>query len=69
MRIGMAQTNPVFGDVKANVTNMIKLMEQKKDETDLIVFPELALTGYLLKDQLYDVWMRDENVHFTIRQL
>jgi predicted amidohydrolase len=55
MRIGIAQTNPIFGDVKSNVRNTLNLMQQKKDEADLIVFPELSLTGYLLKDKLFDV--------------
>jgi predicted amidohydrolase len=55
MRIGMAQTHPVFGDVQANVAKTLQLMQQKKEEVDLIVFPELSLSGYLLKDKLYDV--------------
>ncbi len=55
MRVTMAQTNPVFGDVQENLENMITLIYQYKNETDLIVFPELSLTGYLLKEKVYDL--------------
>lgn len=55
MRLAMAQTNPVLGDVKANLTKMLELMDEYSGQADLLVFPELSLTGYMLKNQLYDV--------------
>src|SRR3989339_515792 len=44
MKISFAQFRPVFGDVRANVNKMTELLS--KTDTDLIVFPELATSGY-----------------------
>lgn len=47
MKICIAQTKPVKGDIEKNTLNHIKLIEVAADEkVDLIVFPELSLTGY-----------------------
>jgi predicted amidohydrolase len=49
MKIAMCQTNPVLLDVKANVAAVIDKIHACKDMgADLIVFPELALTGYFV---------------------
>lgn len=44
IRIGCVQTNPVFGDIESN----LKKFEQfvSKAEADLLIFPELAFSGY-----------------------
>lgn len=55
MKVGIAQVAPVFGDIEANLSEMISLMEKYQGKTDLLVFPELSLTGYDLKGQLFDV--------------
>ncbi len=45
----MCQTNPVLLDVQANVENVIeKISYCKQKGANLIVFPELALTGYFV---------------------
>jgi len=49
MKIAMCQTNPVLLDVPANVENTIEKIKKCKEKgADLIVFPELALTGYFV---------------------
>ncbi|MCA1794625.1 MAG: nitrilase-related carbon-nitrogen hydrolase [Desulfotignum sp.] len=49
MKIAMCQTNPVLLDVQANVENVIeKISHCKEKGANLIVFPELALTGYFV---------------------
>lgn len=55
MKIGMAQTSPILGDVRANLTKMLEIMKDHQGKVDLLIFPELSLTGYSLKNQLYDV--------------
>ena len=51
MKIALAQISPILQDMKKNVNRHLKLMEKaKKEKADLIVFPELSLTGYTLKD-------------------
>ena len=51
----MGQINPVVGDVSGNVDQIIKAAEQARDElhADLVVFPELTLTGYPPEDLLH----------------
>lgn len=44
MKIGFAQFSPVFGEVETNIKTMEHLIATSK--ADLLVFPELATTGY-----------------------
>ncbi|NSL53311.1 nitrilase-related carbon-nitrogen hydrolase [Calidifontibacillus erzurumensis] len=55
MKIAIAQTNPKPGDIRRNLEQMLNFMKELKGQTDLLIFPELSLTGYSLKDQLYEV--------------
>lgn len=56
MRIGLAQIRPHLGQLERNVHLHIQMIEQAKDQdVDLLVFPELSLTGYHLLDLTYDV--------------
>jgi predicted amidohydrolase len=55
MRIGMAQTNPTLLDVEANVKNTIDLMQRYNHDSDLLIFPELSLSGYLVRDRADEV--------------
>lgn len=49
--IGLAQIHPTLGDVEKNLAIVLETVEEaRKAEVDLLVFPELALTGYFLKD-------------------
>jgi len=50
----MGQINPVVGDVSGNVKKIIKAAKEAQDihNADLIVFPELTLTGYPPEDLL-----------------
>uniref|UniRef100_A0A7V3ZU28 Glutamine-dependent NAD(+) synthetase n=1 Tax=candidate division WOR-3 bacterium TaxID=2052148 RepID=A0A7V3ZU28_UNCW3 len=53
MRIGVAQLNSTIGDFKGNlqkVINTIRIAKQR--DINLLVFPELFLTGYFPKDLL-----------------
>lgn len=47
MKIAVAQTRPVKGDIAANILEHLKLIElASTDGTDAVFFPELSLTGY-----------------------
>jgi predicted amidohydrolase len=47
MKICVAQTRPVTGDIKANIDNHKKLIALAvSHDADIIIFPELSLTGY-----------------------
>ena len=47
IRIAMAQINSVVGDLEGNTSRIITSIEQARDQgADIVVFPELAITGY-----------------------
>jgi len=58
MRILIAQINPVVGDVDGNLNRILKTIhENLKDKPELIVFPELSITGYPPRDLLERKWL------------
>jgi predicted amidohydrolase len=51
LKLGLAQIQPTLGDVEKNRSIVLRALERAIAEgLDLVVFPELALTGYFLKD-------------------
>ncbi len=53
MKIALAQINPTIGDLKGNSKKIISEIETAKSQgCDLVVFGELALTGYPPRDLL-----------------
>ena len=54
LKIALAQVNLLVGGIKANQAKIIETAEQARDEleADLIVFPELSITGYPPEDLL-----------------
>ncbi|MFN2628352.1 MAG: NAD+ synthase [Gaiellaceae bacterium] len=53
MRLALAQINPVVGDLDGNRELILGRLEAAKEEgADLVVFPELAVTGYPPEDLL-----------------
>lgn len=53
MKIALAQINPTVGDISGNVEKIISFGHQAKLKgADLVIFPELAITGYPPKDLL-----------------
>lgn len=47
MKIAVAQTRPVKGDIKANIEHHKKMINLGvSHEADMIIFPELSITGY-----------------------
>lgn len=55
-KIGIAQIGPRLGDVAANVALHEAALERARgDGLDLLIFPELSLTGYHLRDMVADV--------------
>ncbi|MEO0094055.1 MAG: NAD+ synthase [candidate division WOR-3 bacterium] len=54
MKIALAQINTTVGDLDGNTKKIINQIEQaKKQDANLVVFPELAITGYPPKDLLF----------------
>ncbi len=59
MRVTLAQITPKLN--RSNLDDIVKVVKDFKSQSDLIVFPELSLNGYLLQDKLLeDAWNMDE---------
>ena len=50
LKIALAQLNPIVGDVKGNIIKLIDIRNNLKNEVDIIVVPELYVTGYPIDD-------------------
>jgi NAD+ synthase (glutamine-hydrolysing) len=56
LRVAMAQFAPVLGDRQRNLAMHLEQIEAaRRQHADLVVFPELSLCGYFLRDMVPDV--------------
>jgi NAD+ synthase (glutamine-hydrolysing) len=68
--VGLAQMYPKIGDVQANLkTHLDYIGKAQAAGVDLLIFPELSLTGYNLQDLVYEVKMRASDDNPVFRQL
>lgn len=59
VKLALAQIATRLGDVQSNLEKHLSLIDQARQEkTDLLVFPELSLTGYVLQDLVASVARR-----------
>ncbi|MBN2190485.1 MAG: NAD+ synthase [Candidatus Aureabacteria bacterium] len=60
MKIAIAQLNPVVGNITGNLSKLEKTIRQlRRRKPDLIIFPELFITGYPPRDLLTSRWFVD----------
>ena len=65
-RIGLAQIAPRLGDVEANLERVAGCARDAAAQgAQLVVFPELALTGYLLQDLVPEVAIRSTDARLA----
>jgi NAD+ synthase (glutamine-hydrolysing) len=51
VRVAMAQINPTVGDLAGNSSKILEFAKRAKDQgANLVLFPELALSGYPIED-------------------
>jgi predicted amidohydrolase len=62
LRLAIDQMAPVLGDIRANLAEHCEAIAwAKRQKADLLVFPELSLTGYLVRGMVAHVGMaRDD---------
>ena len=58
-RVGIAQITPKLGDVELNLAIYRQYVEKaSRENCQLVLFPELTVTGYFLKDLVPDVALK-----------
>ncbi len=69
MKIVIDQFQPVFNDISPNITRVLNTI--KNYESDIFVFPELALSGYFFTDktQLKNIALSKDHRIFDFLQL
>ena len=59
MKAVIYQTHPIMLDLKANLDDVITKIHQAREKgAHLIVFPELALTGYFVGQRYHELALR-----------
>lgn len=59
MKVAVYQTSPVLLNVQANLDDVISKINRGREQgAELIVFPELALTGYFVGPQYHEAALR-----------
>ncbi len=55
-KLALAQIDPVLGNLKRNIEKHVAFAERAQSAgADLVVFPELSLTGYSIKDMNWEL--------------
>ncbi len=63
LRIALAQINPTVGDLTGNVLKIKKFIKKAEEvNSDIIVFPELSITGYPPEDLLLKSHFIEDNI-------
>ncbi|MDB9870784.1 NAD+ synthase [Alphaproteobacteria bacterium] len=65
LKIVLAQLNPVVGDVKGNAQKLINIRSNLNNNIDIIVVPELYISGYPIDDLV----LRDDFLELVGNQL
>lgn len=61
----LAQITPTLGDVQKNIGKHLRFIDQAiEGGASMIVFPELSLCGYTLRDLTSDVAMHQDDIRF-----
>lgn len=64
----LVQSNPIVGDIEGNAARMLKIWRENDNKNNIIIFPELALSGYPPQDLVLNaVFMK--NIRHTIQEI
>jgi len=70
LNLALAQISTALGDVETNLDKHLHYIDQAKArKADLVVFPELSLTGYVLQDLVASVARKPTNEDPVFKQL
>ncbi|MCH7516326.1 MAG: hypothetical protein IIB08_04240 [Bacteroidetes bacterium] len=64
MIIGLVQYSPVWEDKEANKENISDLLDVIKTEIDLLIFPEMTLTGFTMQSEKFAEAIEGESFNY-----
>jgi len=64
MKISLYQFSPLWEDKKGNQQKIIKLLENSNLDTDVLVFPEMTLTGFTMRSNRFSEQITGETTDF-----
>lgn len=53
MKIGLIQYSPEWENVEANISTIESIVEKQVSDEDLLIFPEMTLTGFTMESEKY----------------
>jgi len=66
MKIALAQINTIVGDLEGNYFKMLDYIQQaKNNKCDIVIFPELVITGYPPEDLLHKTHFIQDTINIT----
>ncbi len=73
LRLALCQINPTVGDIEGNMDKILSFTEMAiQEKAEIVVFPELAITGYMPEDLLfYPSFLRkvENSLHKIIKKV
>jgi NAD+ synthase (glutamine-hydrolysing) len=65
--VAIAQIAPGLGKLGANIAKHVSLIERAREQgAGLIVFPELSLTGYTVRDMNFELCLRPDDARLQV---
>ncbi|GBD86510.1 2-oxoglutaramate amidase [bacterium BMS3Abin03] len=64
MRLGLVQYCPVWEDKKANKEKILSLLKDESNDFDLLIFPEMTLTGFTMRSNKFAEKLKGESYKF-----
>jgi len=68
-RVSIIQYAPTYADIETNIKRHVEIIKKQADKSDLVIFPELSLTGYFLRDLTNRVMLLRQEVAKKINKL
>ena len=64
MKFSLYQFNPIWEDKKSNQQKIAEYLEKSNIETDVLVFPEMTLTGFTMRSKRFSESINGDSINF-----
>ena len=64
MKIGLVQYSPVWEDKDTNKEKITSLLKEDNSDVDLLIFPEMTLTGFSMRSEIYAEEIEGESLAY-----